>query len=154
MSFSNNLKLAMNYRKVKNIDLIKKCNIGKNQIKYWENNQNSPKMDKLSDISLYLDVPVALLTSENLSIDDIIDHDNKKIKKQIKKDINAMSEATKAIASEQLANSQLAATAMEQTLLDAFRGTTDEGRMAILEAALKAKIANDGSDVAIAKKDK
>ena len=80
-----------------------------------------------------------------------IDHENVKnnytfISYQRNKDkalIDSMTETLKAITTE-----QIAATPMEQTLLDAFRASTDAGRMQILEAALKAKMANEGSDIA------
>ena len=78
MGFINNLKLAMKYRKVKNIDLINTGNINKNQIKYWETHHNLPKVDKINGISKYLDIPVELLLAENLTIEDIEAHDKKK----------------------------------------------------------------------------
>ena len=89
-----------------------------------------------------------------------IDHENVKnnytfISYQNKKDkslFDAMSDSLKAMTADQAERTQIAANAMEQTLLDAFRASTDAGRMAILEAALKAKMANDGSDVAQKKK--
>lgn len=86
----------------------------------------------------------------NVSVDYLVNPATKShqafISYQSKKDkalIDTMSDSLKAITVE-----QLTATPMEQTLLEAFRASTDAGRMQILEAALKAKMANEGSDVA------
>ena len=114
--------------------------IEKNRYTDWKAGRTQSYNKHLNEIAEFLNVSVDYLVNPATKSHQVfISYQNQKDKALI----DAMSDSLKAITAE-----QLAATPMEQTLLEAFRASTDAGRMAILEAALKAKMANDGSDVA------
>ena len=68
--------------------------------------------------------------------------------------MEAMNTALQDLSKNMTAGQKLAENAMEQALLEAFRATSEKGKMSILEAALKAKFGNNISDTAIVKENK
>ena len=120
-------------------EVVTKLNISRGSVTHWKRGK-IPHPTKQQKIADYFNVPVDyLVNSTSKPHETFISYQSIKDKVLI----DSMSETLKAITAEQVAS-----TPMEQTLLDAFRASTDAGRMQILEAALKAKMANEGSDVA------
>ena len=114
--------------------------IKKSNFSDWKKGKSKSYKKYLPEIAQFFNVQVDhLIDSTYKPHETFVSYQSLKDKAMI----DSMSEALKAITAEQVAS-----TPMEQTLLDAFRASTDAGRMQILEAALKAKMANEGSDVA------
>ena len=134
------------------LNVTKELKLASGNITSWKNG-TIPNKKTLEKLSSYFDVPKEYFfiphddTGTNQTFltkkDIFIAYQNDKAKAEV----DAMSIALKAI-TEQTEKSLLGANALEQTLLEAFRASTDAGRMTILEAALKAKMANEGSEVA------
>ena len=122
--------------------------IKKSNFSDWKKGKSKSYKKYLPEISKFLNVPIDYLVNPtDNKHQTFISYKNMRSTPAM----DAMSEALKAI-TKQTEKSLLGANALEQTLLDAFRASTDAGRMTILEAALKAKMANEGSDVAQKKK--
>ena len=132
--------------------VAKELGISSGSVTAWKNGR-IPQNKKLALIANYFNVPIAVLT-DGVFVDSLIKGHETFISYQNQKEqasMEAMNTALQNLSKNITASQKLAENAMEQTLLNAFRAATDAGRMAILEAALKAKMGNDTSDVITAK---
>ena len=132
--------------------VAKELGISSGSVTAWKNGR-IPQNKKLALIANYFNVPIAVLT-DGIFVDSLIKGHETFIPYQNQKEqasMETMNTALQNLSKNITASQKLAENAMEQTLLNAFRAATDAGRMAILEAALKAKMGNDTSDVITAK---
>ena len=132
--------------------VAKELGISSGSVTAWKNGR-IPQNKKLALIANYFNVPIAVLT-DGIFVDSLIKGHETFISYQNQKEqasMETMNTALQNLSKNITASQKLAENAMEQTLLNAFRAATDAGRMAILEAALKAKMGNDTSDVITAK---
>ena len=135
--------------------VAKELGISSGSVTAWKNGR-IPQNKKLALIANYFDVPIAVLT-DGIFIDSLIKGHETFISYQNQKDqasTEAIEKAFQNLSQNITAKQKLAENAMEQALLEAFRATSEKGKMSILEAALKAKFGNNISDTAIIKKNK
>ena len=125
--------------------------IKKSNFSDWKKGKSVSYKKYLPEISNFLNVSIDYLAKT-----DIPQHETFVTYKdsELRAQIEVMSKIKKSVALKQFPKPEIIQSAMEETLLQAFRASTDAGRTAIMEAALKAKMANEGSDVAIAKENK
>lgn len=135
--------------------VAKELGISSGSVTAWKNGR-IPQNKKLALIANYFDVPIAVLT-DGIFIDSLIKGHETFISYQNQKDqasTEAIEKAFQNLSQNITAKQKLAENAMEQALLEAFRATSEKGKMSILEAALKAKFGNNISDTAIIKENK
>ena len=73
--FSKNLKFIREKRGLSQNKLGELSNVNQTTIARWENEEMSPSLDNVYDVSLALNIPVADLTGKNLTDDNINNYD-------------------------------------------------------------------------------
>lgn len=85
--FSKNLKFLREQKKLSQNKLAELSNVNQTTIARWENEEISPSLDNIYDLSLALNVPIADLTGKDLTTDNATNFDELELLFSKNKDI-------------------------------------------------------------------
>lgn len=68
--FSKNLRFLREQKKLSQNKLAELSNVNQTTIARWENEEISPSLDNIYDLSVALNIPISDLTGKDLTIDD------------------------------------------------------------------------------------
>lgn len=85
MSLGQNIAQARKNKNISQEDLSTHLNVSRQSVSLWENDQTIPSLDKLKEISNYLEVSLDDLNSDNMVINKVKDNSIEKLREKDKR---------------------------------------------------------------------